>query len=81
MSNDLPRTRLQRQRDFMGWKPPWHEHFRLIRNGVDHPWDPRWPPVYAVNCSPAECQSQGCPKTASGFPEQDGVPMMPRSHP
>lgn len=59
---------LRRAKDKLGWKPPWHEHFKTVRNGVDHDWDPNLAPVYCVNCPAAECEAPGCPRTESGFP-------------
>ncbi len=62
-----PRT-LTEAKNLMGWRHPWHAHFRTIRNGVEWPYNPEKPPVYAVNCAPDKCEAPGCPRTASGFP-------------
>lgn len=62
-------TRLRREKDRRGWKHPWHEHWRIIRNGVDLPHEPKLAPIYAINCRAADCEAPGCPRTASGFPE------------
>lgn len=61
--------RLRLAKDVLGWKRPWHEHFKVIRNGVDQPWDPDWPPIFTVNCSASECVAPGCPRTESGYRE------------
>lgn len=59
--------RLRKAKDKRGWPPPWHEHFKIIRNGVDVPHDPKLAPIYAVNCCAHECEAEGCPRTESGF--------------
>lgn len=61
--------RLRRAKDLLGWRPPYHSHTRLIRNGVDAPFDPEYGPLYHVECLAADCTAESCPRTASGFPE------------
>lgn len=64
-----PRDRLKAKKDIVGWRAPWHLHFKTVANGVDRPWDAEQPPLYTVLCSAAECAAEGCPRTESGFPE------------
>ncbi len=54
----------------MGWRSPYHAHFRTICNGVEYPYDPERPPVYTVDCTPEKCEAPGCPRTASGFKDR-----------
>lgn len=61
--------RLREKLDKFGWKPPWHQHFRTVVNGVGRPRDPKKPPIYIELCSAAECEATGCPRTESGFKE------------
>jgi hypothetical protein len=60
------RLRLRAEKDKRGWRPPWHEHFRLVQ--------PETGPPRVENCGPRECEAAGCPRTASGFPEPGVVP-------
>lgn len=64
------RQRLRSKKDVLGWKSPWHEHYKVIRNGVDQPWNPDEPPIFTINCKASECVCEGCPRTESGFPEK-----------
>ena len=60
---------LRETRDRLGWKSPWHNHYRIIRNGIDAPHDPHCPPIYAINCEASKCEAEGCSRTESGFPD------------
>lgn len=62
------RERLRAKKDVLGWRPPWHLHFKTVANGVDRPYDPSLPPLYTVSCAASECAASGCPQTESGFP-------------
>lgn len=61
--------KLKKEKDRLGWKPPYHSHFRVIKNGIDLPFNPEMAPLYTINCMPFECEAEGCPRTRSGFPE------------
>jgi hypothetical protein len=49
-------------KDALGWKPPWHYHWRIGQ--------PESGPPRAENCSASECEAPGCPRTESGYPPE-----------
>lgn len=59
--------RLAAARDALGWRPPYHEHWKISL--------PKSGPPTIVNCSAPECEAPGCPRTESGFP--GAVPDAP----
>lgn len=49
-------------KDALGWKPPWHYHWRIGQ--------PESGPPRAENCPASECEAPGCPRTESGYPPE-----------
>lgn len=56
--------RLRAAKDVVGWRPPYHYHYRIETSGG---------PPRAVFARPSECEAPGCPRTESGFPGERRV--------
>lgn len=78
MSDTPDAKRLRARLDKVGWRKPWHHHFRVVVNGHERARDPRRGPVYTELCAPQDCEAPGCPRTASGFPSRETVRETPR---
>jgi hypothetical protein len=61
--SETAETRLKKRLDQVGWRSPYHEHFKI--------WQPTTGPPQVVNCGSSECEAKGCPRTESGFPAEE----------